>query len=114
MKLNIQYRHHEPSASFSAAVQQHLEGIAKLRRIDEAEVLVEHSEEGSPAFSVDMHLVTPGPDLNARSKDHTLRAALRKVVGSIEAQLAQRESTRGRRLREQPLRSSPALAGRSF
>jgi ribosome-associated translation inhibitor RaiA len=112
MKLTVQYRYHQPSQSFLTAVQQHLEGIAKIRRIDEARVLVEYREDHSPAFSVRVHLVTPGPDLVSEAMDHTLRAALRKAIGSIEAQLSQRELKRERRVRGFAVRSTPEFASR--
>ena len=45
-------------------------------QIDEANVRLECRFEESPAFSVRVHLVTPGPDVVAESRDHTIRAAV--------------------------------------
>ena len=58
-----------------------------------------------------MHLVTPGPDLFAEGRDHTLRAAMDKAMVQIEADLAGRAGKRLRRLRSRrqgpPRRNSP-------
>ena len=43
---------------------------------------LERRHEGSPPFRVSVHLVTPGPDVFAESCDHTLHAAIGKVMDS--------------------------------
>ena len=111
MKLVLQHRFHEPSASFTALVQRSLEAIGKMRRIDEARILVERRPESSPAFRVKAHLVTPGPDLIAESSEHTLRAALQRTIERIEEQLAQRARKQIRQLRNNRLRIAGGPSG---
>jgi ribosome-associated translation inhibitor RaiA len=90
MKLHIQHRHHQPSPSLLALIRGQIEAFRPRLRIDEARVLVERREETSPPFRVAAHLVTPGPDIAAEGVDHTLHAALRKLVAQIEARLSHR------------------------
>lgn len=68
-------------------------------QIDEARILVEHRHEASPAFRVTAHLVTSGPDVFAEAVDHTLRAALQKMIGELEARIGHRHEKRARRRR---------------
>jgi ribosome-associated translation inhibitor RaiA len=97
MKLSLTHRHHQPSPSFTALVKQRLEALREALQIDEARVLLERRLEGSPAFRVTAHLVTPGPDLFADGVDHTLRAALDKMIGQLEARIDHRQQKRTRR-----------------
>lgn len=99
MKLHIQHRHHQPSPSFSALVASQFESLSPALQIDEARVLIERRLEASPAFRIAAHLVTPGPDIQAEGVDHTLRAALQKLVASLSARIKGRHAKRERRLR---------------
>jgi hypothetical protein len=112
MKLILRYHRQQPSEKFAATVRKEMETIGTMRRIDEARIRVEHREDQSPPICISAHLVTPGPDLIAKSVDHTLRAALRKVVGLIQAQLAQRAIKRGQRARDH--RQRPLTAAHAF
>lgn len=97
MKLILSHRHHQPSPSFTALVKQRLESLREGLQIDEARVLIERRLEESPAFRVKAHLVTPGPDVLAEAVDHTLRAALGKMFGKLEAHIVHRHQKRVRR-----------------
>ena len=70
-------------------------------RIDEARVLVERQPGISPPFRISAHLVTPGPDVMAEGKDHTLRAALGKLLRSISDKITHRAGRKARRIRSQ-------------
>lgn len=97
MKLILTHRHHQPSPSFTALIKQRLEGLHEALDIDEARVFLERRLEGSPAFRVSAHLVTPGPDVCAEAVDHTLRAALGKLFGKLEARIDYRHRKRAGR-----------------
>jgi len=99
MRIHVRHLHHQPSASFTAFLEKQLQALGALRQINEARVQLEHSAEASPPFRVALHLVTPGPDFAAEAVDHTLRAALTKVVGQLEARIKDRGENRTPRAR---------------
>lgn len=86
-------------------LREQLKAIANARQIDEAHILIERRIEDSPPFRIAAHLLTPGPDLFAEAVEHTLRAALQKVVAQIEAEIARRMQKRARNLRPRASRS---------
>jgi ribosome-associated translation inhibitor RaiA len=53
----------------------------------------------SPAYRVAIHIVTPGPDLEAEGQDHTIRAAIGKAFLDLETRLRDREHKLIRRVR---------------
>lgn len=99
MKLRLTHRHHRPSESFTALVNERLESLREALHIDEARVLIERRTEASPPFRVSAHLVTPGPDIEEEAVDHTLRAALEKLIGQLNARIDHRHQKRARRVR---------------
>lgn len=99
MKIRIQNLNHQPSAALVAHLEEQLLAFVQRRQIDEARVTLEHRLEASPAFYVEVHLVTPGPDFSARAADHTIRAALAKVVAGLHEKMEERGANRRRRLR---------------
>ena len=68
-------------------------------QIDEASVRLECRHEESPAFRVRIHLITPGPDVIAECRDHTIRAAIDKAMEELEARIGDRHAKRRRRVR---------------
>jgi ribosome-associated translation inhibitor RaiA len=99
MKLTLIHRHHKPSASFTSLIERHLKEMSKSLRIDEAHILIERQLEASPPFRMSAHLVTPGPDVFAEANDHTLRAALQKMVDQIGARINHRDQKRAQSAR---------------
>ena len=96
-------------------MKERLESLREALQIDEARVSIERRLEASPAFLVTARLVTPGPDVCAEAVDHTLRAALGKVLGKLEARIGHRHEKRARRIRsnlQQPAihRAGPIVA----
>ena len=98
MKLILTHHHHQPSPSFIVLIKQRIESLGEALQIDEARVRVERRLKESPAFRVMAHLVTPGPDVFAEAVDHTLRAALGKLFGKLEAHLNHRQRKRAQRV----------------
>jgi ribosome-associated translation inhibitor RaiA len=109
MKLTLTHRHHQPSPSFTSLVKQRIESLRESLQIDEAHVLMERRLGASPAFRVTAHLVTPGPDVLADAVDHTLRAALEKVIDQLEARIDHHHQKRARRKTTPLKKTSPAL-----
>ena len=71
-------------------------------KIDEAIVHLDQSSETSPRFRASVHLVTPGPDVLAEGRDHTLLAAINKVITALRDKIAHRALKRLRRIRGNP------------
>ncbi len=107
MKLILNHLHHQPSPSLASLIRQRLESLREALRIDEARVLVENRHDASPPFRISAHLVTPGPDVFAEAVDHTLRAALDKIVAQLEASIDHRKGKRARSDRA-PRKTAPA------
>ena len=99
MKFVITHRHHTPSPAFTALAEKRIESLREALQIDEAKVLVERRLEASPAFRISAHLVTPGPDVLAEAVDHTLRAALEKLITELENRIDHRHEKRARSAR---------------
>jgi len=102
MKILTHYLNHEPSASFTAHLEKELRGFGAIRQIDEARASLEMRPEMSPPFRVALHLVTPGPDFTAEAVDHTLRAALGKVINELHGKIEDRLAKRRRRAPRDP------------
>jgi ribosome-associated translation inhibitor RaiA len=101
MKLILKHRHHEPSPFFTALIESEMKALEPVLRIDEARVRIEHQSDSSPPFRITAHLVTPGPDVCADATDHTLRAALAKLIRRLRGTIAHRSGRRTRKLRSQ-------------
>ncbi|MDB6136676.1 MAG: hypothetical protein JWM59_4919 [Verrucomicrobiales bacterium] len=89
-------------------VGERLTAIAQRRRIDEAIVKVTRHSEASPPWEIFIHLVTPGPDLRATTRDHTLAAAFAKNLAELEDILDSREAKRAGRHRGNRPSNPPA------
>ncbi len=97
MKFILTNSNHQPSAAFAELVAASMEALREDLNIDEAHVRLEHHSESSPAFRITAHLVTPGPDVFGEAVDHTLRAALTKLVAELESRIDHRHQKRERR-----------------
>ncbi len=89
-------------------VAERLAGIGERRRIDEAIVRITRHAESSPPWEIFIHLVTPGPDLTATTKDHTLAAAFSKNLAELDDILDAREAKRAGRHRGHGPSNPPA------
>lgn len=90
MKMQIQYRHHQPSDSFADLVEHELHALNACQRIDEARVLIERQPRANPPFRILLHLITSGPGLTEEAHDHTLRAAFTKLILRVRKQIGPR------------------------
>lgn len=99
MQLNLQCLNLRTPETRDARLERDLRSLGEHRRIDAAHVRLARIPGASPAFQVHVHLVTPGPDLVADGRDHTLYAAFTKVMRQLRAELARRAGQRWRRLR---------------
>ena len=98
MKLTVQHHHLRSSDELDSLIENRILALQPRLQIDEANVRLACRLEESPAFSVRVHLVTPGPDVFAERRDHTIRAAIEKVMAVIEAKIGSRLEKRRRRI----------------
>jgi ribosome-associated translation inhibitor RaiA len=80
-------------------IRQQILALGESRQIDAAHVRMARLENSSPAYQVRIHLVTPGPDVRAEGRDHTLRAACNKVLKQLREQISHRASKRLQKLK---------------
>ena len=101
MRMNVQHHNIRALDMIDARVKEQLRALGATRQIDEANVRLVRLEDASPAFQVHLHLVTPGPDVFAESRDHTLRAAFAKAIRQLREQIASRATKRLQRLKSE-------------
>ena len=94
MRFNLHRLNLRSLETVDAWVKKQLFVLGQARQIDEANVRLVRHENASPAYQVNMHLVTRGPDVFAESRDHTLRAALVKAIDQLHAQITSRAAKR--------------------
>lgn len=99
MRMNVQHLNIRSLDTIHAWVEQQLRALGATRQIDEANVRLVRLEDASPAYQVHVHLVTPGPDVFAESRDHTLRAAFAKAMSQLREQITSRATKRLQRLK---------------
>lgn len=99
MRLTVQHHHIRSTDAVDAVIEERIIALQPRLEIEEARVRLEYRKEVSPAFRVQVHLVTPGPDLLAEGQDHTVRAAIAKVMASLEQKIGCRQLKRGQRIK---------------
>lgn len=99
MRLNVQHLNIRSLDKLDSWVEKHIFALGRERQIDEANVRLVRLENASPAYQVKVHLVTPGPDVFAESRDHTLRAAFTKAVAQLRGQITSRATKRLQRIK---------------
>lgn len=99
MKLTLQHLCVRSTDQLDGWVESRILSLQERLQIDEANVRLECCFQTSPPFAVRVHLVTPGPDVLAEGRDHTLRAAFGKVMAELQNKINGREMKRTQRLR---------------
>lgn len=99
MRLNLKHFNLRPLDPLDSWVEKQIMTLAKLRQISEANIRLVRLENASPAYQVYVHLVTPGPDVFAESRDHTLRAAIGKAMVRLREEISNRTTKRMRRIK---------------
>jgi len=94
MNIILRYRGLNARAIWQGLVETQLKRLQTLAEIASARVTLEWQHEVKPAFRVLALLEVPGPDFHAEASDHTLQAALLKVVRSLERQIRARKRRR--------------------
>ena len=99
MRLNVQHLNIRSLHALDSWVERQILALGVTRQIDEANIRLARLENSSPAYQVNVHLVTPGPDVFAESRDHTMRAAFAKVMTQLRRQITSRATKRLQRLK---------------
>jgi ribosome-associated translation inhibitor RaiA len=99
MRLNVRRLNVRSPDAIEPWLEQPLRALGEHRQIDEANVRLVRLLDASPSFHVHVHLVTPGPDVFAESRDHTLRAAFDKAMVQLREQIIGRAAKRLQRLK---------------
>jgi ribosome-associated translation inhibitor RaiA len=99
LPLNIRLRRiHPPSAlKTTTLLRERLLSLARIRRIDAAHLSLERDPEAT-TFRVSAHLETPGPDIRAEGRDHTLHAAALRALAQLQRHIRARNARRRERL----------------
>jgi ribosome-associated translation inhibitor RaiA len=117
MNIILRYRGLRARTVWETLVEKQLRKLQDLAAIASARVYLEWDREVRPAFRVLALLEVPGPDFHAEASDHTLQAALLKVVKNLHRQIEARKKRRAgqRRTRLQlglsPGRMPQGMAG---
>ncbi len=99
MRLNLQHLNLRSLDRLDSWVENQILALGQARQIDEANVRLVRHENASPAYQVNVHLVTPGPDVFAESRDHTLRAAFAKAMAQLRETITSRTQKRLQRFK---------------
>lgn len=110
--MTIQHTFVRSTDAVDSLIEERIFALQPRIEIEEARVRLEHSRHASPPYRVALHLVTPGPDLKAEGRDHTLRAALAKAVAQLECLIVNKGIKRMRRRRSQLQAPSSIRPGR--
>jgi ribosome-associated translation inhibitor RaiA len=117
MNIVVKYCGLTKRAVWEELVEKNLRKLQNLAAIATAQVTLEWQRGVKPAFRVLTHLEVPGPDFHAEASDHTVPAALVKVVKSLEKQIRSRKNRRADKWKTnmqlglKPGRSSSGFAG---
>src|SRR5258706_13905329 len=93
-KIILQYRGLKPGVVWQTLVEAQLRKLQNLAAIASARITLEWQHQIKPAFRVLASLEVPGPDFHAEANDHTIQAALLKVVKNLEGQIPCRKNRR--------------------
>jgi ribosome-associated translation inhibitor RaiA len=117
MNIIVRYCGLTKRAIWQELVENSLRKLQNVAAIASAQVTLEWQRGVKPPFRVLTDLEVPGPDFHAEASDHTLPAALVKVVRSLEKQIRSRKNRRANkwktnvRLGLNPARTSSGLVG---
>ena len=99
LRLNVKHLNLRSVDSRDSWVEKQILALGQVRQIDEANIRLIRLENASPAYQVNVQLVTPGPDVFAESRDHTLRAAFAKAMTQLREQITSRTTKRVQRIK---------------
>jgi ribosome-associated translation inhibitor RaiA len=111
MKLTLQHIALRSTHTFDSWIEDQILALRPRLQIDEATVRLVRQRAASPAYRVEVHLVTPGPDVLVEGDDHTLRAAVVKAMQRLGEQIAARARKRVQRVKSNLSRPAAKARG---
>jgi ribosomal subunit interface protein len=102
MKILLRYYGLNARAVWCGLIEAQLKKLEHLASIATAQVTLEWQRQVKPGFRVFTLLEVPGPDVHAEARDHTLQAALLKVIRDLERQIRSRRNRRSERWKTNP------------
>ena len=99
LPMNIRLRRINPPSAVKTTtlLRERLLSLARIRKIDAAHLSLERDPEAT-TFRVSAHLETPGPDIRAEGRDHTLHAAALRALTQLQRHIRARNARRRERL----------------
>jgi ribosome-associated translation inhibitor RaiA len=94
MKIIVNYSGLTKRIPWQQLVETKFRKLQSLASIATARVTLQWRQGVKPAFRVLSFLEVPGPDFHAEASDHTLPAALAKVIRNLEKQIRSRKNRR--------------------
>jgi len=99
VQIHYQYLGLNPRGGAKRPLDKNLAQLGRLIPISSASIVLAHQRQMAPSFSATVGLAVPGPDIHAAARDHTLQAALLKVIRRLERQIAERKHRQQLRLK---------------
>lgn len=81
--------------------------LSRMRKLDAAEVLLEYQHHQTPGYRVKAHLATPGPDITAEGRDHTIYAAATRTLNELHKKIKTRQAAIRSRFRRNETKRMP-------
>jgi ribosome-associated translation inhibitor RaiA len=97
MRLTLEHQSIRSTSTLDSWIENQIFALRDRLQIEEANVRLAHRPESSPPYQVNVHLVTPGPDVFAEGRDLTLQAAFNQVLGQLKDKIVGRALRRERR-----------------
>ncbi len=94
MNITVRYCGISKRVYWQSLVEASMRKLQHLGDIARARVTIESQQEVKRGFRVVTELEVPGPDFHAEAREHTLPAALLKVVKELERQIRSRKNRR--------------------
>jgi hypothetical protein len=106
MHITIKHKGVASEDRWDRMIEDGLFSLADRVRVEEARVVIERRWDGQVPFRASTHIVTPGPDITADGVDHTIQAAVLKMLRSLNEGVRQRMARRSERVKSKlPARS---------
>ena len=91
MKFILNHRWLRPDERLTAQVKQKLSRLARLVRIETAEIVLERKPHSVPPYTAKVRLAVPGPDIYSEERHYTLEASIRSALDKLSRQLRHRK-----------------------
>lgn len=97
MKLTITHDNVVSTQALDTWVKDQIDSLLPSLQIDEAAIKLTKNDEVSPPFEITLHLATPGLDVSAEGRDHTLQAAFSKMMDEVRSKISHRATRKQKR-----------------